>query len=58
MHTKWMEQGVLKRKDAIKLGRYWTALGPRYSFRIEDLGHKDYVRAYLKITPQSSAGQQ
>jgi len=53
MHTKWMEQGVLKRKDAVKLGRYWTALGPRYSFRIEDLGHKDYVRAYLKITRRS-----
>jgi hypothetical protein len=47
MKNHWMDQGILKRKQAVLLGRYWTALG--HSLRIEPLHHRDYVRVYLKI---------
>jgi hypothetical protein len=43
--------GLMKRKDAILLGRYWTGL--RYAIRIEPLGHRDHVHVYLKIGPKA-----
>jgi hypothetical protein len=49
--SNWMDQGVMKRKDAILLGRYWTGL--RYAIRIEPLGHRDHVHVYLKIGPKA-----
>ena len=38
----------MRRKDAIMLGRYWTALG--HTIRIEPLYWRDIVHVYLKIT--------
>jgi hypothetical protein len=45
---QWLDNGVMRRKQAVLLGRYWTALG--HSIRIEPLHYKDHVRVYLKIT--------
>jgi hypothetical protein len=47
MARKWMDNGIMLRKQAVILGRYWTALG--HSIRIEPLYHRDHVHVYLKI---------
>lgn len=46
--STWIDNGKMRRKEAVKLGRYWVALG--HAVRIEPLYHKDTVRVYLKIT--------
>jgi hypothetical protein len=47
MARKWMDQGTMQRKQAVLLGRYWTALG--HSIRIEPLYHRDHVHVFLRI---------
>lgn len=53
--TKWMDQGKMTRKQAVKLGRYWTSLG--HSIRIESLHWKDIVRVHLKITRRENGNE-
>ncbi len=48
MANAWQDQGKMPRKEAVKLGRYWTALG--HAIRIEPLHYRNFVRVYLKIT--------
>jgi len=51
MSLAWEDQGKMPRKEAVKLGRYWTALG--HAFRIEPLYYRDIVRVWLKITKRT-----
>ncbi len=53
MASAWMDQGKMRRKDAVLLGRHWTALG--HAIRIEPLHWRDLVRVYLKITHRRNA---
>ena len=48
MANAWMDQGILKRKDALLLARHWTALG--HSIRLEHTGRRKLYRVYLKVT--------
>ena len=48
MARAWMDQGILKRKDALLLAREWTALG--HSIRLEHTGRRKLYHVYLKIT--------
>ncbi len=48
MANTWIDCGKLSRKQAVKLGRYWTALG--HAIRFEPLHYRSFVRVYLKIT--------
>ncbi len=48
MASRWIDNGKMSRKEAVKLGRYWTALG--HAIRIEPLYWRDTVRVYLRIT--------
>jgi hypothetical protein len=48
MANTWMYQGILKRKDALLLARYWTALG--HSIRLEHTGKRKLYNVYLRIT--------
>jgi hypothetical protein len=48
MAPQWMDQGKMSRKEAVKLGRHWTALG--HAIRTEPLHWRNMVRVYLKIT--------
>ena len=53
---KWLDQGVMTRKQAMLLGRYWTALG--HSIRTETLQHRDHVHVYLKIKRRMKCSKQ
>jgi hypothetical protein len=51
--SKWMYQGLLKRKDALLLARHWTALG-KHSVRLEHSGRRKLYHVYLKFQRRTS----
>lgn len=43
----WIDQGIMRRHDAVRYFRWWTLRG--HAVRIEPQYHRDHVRVWLKL---------
>ena len=48
MTNAWMDQGLLKRREALLLAHHWTKMG--HSIRLEHTGRRKLFHVWLKIT--------
>ena len=47
MTTAWMDQGLLKRREALLLAHHWTKMG--HSIRLEHTGRRKLFHVYLRV---------